>query len=156
MTVSDNAVSTVLIIVLFFSQIERNQMQQIFGSVWYTMLLQTAALLLVVLPDIQSARYSEIQSVEGQSRCPCLTTDQIPRPKNTSVATESYGVGCGYHDAATTICEQSASQCSDENNATLMDCDNAWCFMAWCYVGRYACNNVLLHYIFIIITIAKD
>lgn len=111
--------------------------------VLYTMLLLAAALLLFAVPVVRSARYSEIRNVEGQSRCPCLKADQIPRPKNTSVSTESYGVGCGYHDAATEICQQAASRC-DESKTTLMECEDAWCFMSWCYVGKLATTFVYL------------
>jgi hypothetical protein len=117
----------------------------------WIMMLSTS--FLVILSEVESTssrtqRYllQNDTNIAGHSSCPCLTADQVAPATTDSVdagnLTETYGIGCGYHDIATPACPRGADTCADDQY--LVDCEDSWCQLAWCYVGKAETEQVFM------------
>ena len=106
---------------------------------------------LVILSEVESKRsyhqrylWQNDTNIAGHGSCPCLTADQVAPATTDSVdagnVTETYGIGCGYHDIATPACPRGADTCADDQY--LVDCEDGWCQLAWCYVGKAETEQV--------------
>jgi hypothetical protein len=100
-------------------------------------------LMFLLLFEVQGERYAHRHlqdaannNTAGRVSCPCLSAAQLASTTSFGGAENmpaTYGIGCGHHDISAPVCMQS-DKCDD--STLLVDCDNAWCHMAWCYVGK--------------------
>lgn len=78
----------------------------------------------------------------GDPACPCATAEELASTAlsnaeevGNSTDLDTYGVGCGYHDIESDICQE---EC--QANTPLVDCRRTWCQQAWCWVDPMRCQ----------------